>query len=98
VSTEGGSFPVWSPAGNEIFYLSGMKLLAEPVGAKGEDFIAGAPKVLFENHEIFDFAASRDGRRFLVAENPNPGAQPRLDIAVNWFAEVRRKVREAKAP
>ena len=98
VSTEGGIFPVWSRAGNEIFYLSGMKLLAAPVSVKGEDFIAGTPKVLFENHEIFVFDVARDGKRFFVAENPNPGAQPKLDIAVNWFAEVRRKVREAKAP
>ena len=96
VSTEGGTLPVWSPVGNEIFYLSGMKLLAVPVGAKGEEFVAGDPKVLFENHEIFSFAAAKDGRRFIAAENPNPGAQPRLDIVLNWFAEVRRKVQEAK--
>jgi hypothetical protein len=88
--------PVWSPVGNEIFYLSGMKLLAVPVGAKGEEFVAGDPKVLFENHEIFSFAAANDGKRFIAAENPNPGAQPRLDIVLNWFAEVRRKVQEAK--
>jgi hypothetical protein len=42
------------------------------------------------------FAAAKDGKRFIAAENPNPGAQPRLDIVVNWFAEVRRKVQEAK--
>jgi serine/threonine-protein kinase len=96
VSTEGGMLPVWSPVGNEIFYLSGMKLLAVPVGAKGEEFVAGDPKVLFENHEVFSFAATHDGKRFIAAENPNPGAEPRLDIVVNWFAEVRRKVEEAK--
>jgi serine/threonine-protein kinase len=96
VSTAGGLIPVWSPVGNEIFYLSGTKLLAVPVGAKGEEFVVGDPKVLFENHEIFSFAAAKDGKRFIAAENPNPGAQPRLDIVVNWFAEVRRKVQEAK--
>jgi serine/threonine-protein kinase len=97
VSTAGGTVPVWSPAGNEIFYLAGMKLLAVPVGAKGEEFTVGDPKVLFENHEIFSFAATKDGKRFIAAENPNPGAQPRLDIVVNWFAEVRRKLQEARA-
>jgi eukaryotic-like serine/threonine-protein kinase len=96
VSTEGGVYPVWSPAGNEIFYLSGMKLLAVPVGAKGEEFVAGDPKVLFENHEIFSFAATHDGKRFIAAENPSPGAEPRLDIVLNWFADVRRKVAEAQ--
>jgi serine/threonine-protein kinase len=96
VSTEGGIYPVWSPVGNEIFYLSGMKLLAVPVGAKGDEFVAGDTKVLFDNHEIFSFAAAKDGRRFIAAENPNPGAQPSLDVVLNWFAEVRRKVQEAK--
>jgi serine/threonine protein kinase len=46
-------------------------------------------KVLFENHEVFTFAAAKDGKRFIAAENPNPGAEPRLDIVVNWFADVR---------
>jgi len=92
VSTEGGTAAVWSPVGNEIFYLSGRKLVAVPVGAKGDEFVAGDPKVLFENHEIFTFAATKDGKRFIAAENPNPGAEPRLDIVLNWFAEVRRKL------
>ena len=69
-----------------------------PVGAKGEDFVIGAPKVLFENHHVFYFDAARDGKRFLVAEDPNPGAHSRLDLTVNWFAEVRRKVAQSKAP
>ena len=73
-----------------------MKLVAVPVSSKGDEFVAGDPKVLFENHEIFSFTAAKDGKRFIAAENPNPGAQPRLDIVLNWFAEVRRKVQEAK--
>ncbi len=96
VSTQGGTSPFWSPVGNEIFYLSGMKFVAVPVRATGDEFVVGDPKVLFENHEVFTFAAAKDGKRFIAAENPNPGAQPRLDIVLNWFAEVRRKVQEAK--
>jgi len=96
VSIEGGIVPAWSPAGNEIYYVCGTKLFAAPVDAKGDDFVAGDPKVLFENHEIFSFAAANDAKRFIAAENPNPGAQPRLDIVLNWFADVRRKVEEAK--
>lgn len=87
---------MWSPVRNEIFYLSGMKLLAVPVRARGDEFVAGDPKSLFENHEIFTFAAAKNDKRFIAAENPNPGAQPRLDVVLNWFAEVGRKVQEAK--
>ncbi len=98
VSTEGGAYPIWSPTGNEIFYLCGRKFLATPVSVKGEEPTIGAPHVLFDNHEIISFDVSRDGKRFLVAEDPNPGAQTSLDLTVHWFAEVRRKLREAKTP
>ena len=98
VSSDGGAAPLWSPDGKEIFFLSGMKFMAVPVELKGDDFRAGAPKVLFENHEVLGFDVSRDGRRFLVAENPNPGISSHLDVVTNWPSEVRRKVLEAKAP
>lgn len=32
------------------------------------------------------------------AEDPNPGAQPILDLVVHWSGEVERKVREARTP
>ena len=97
VSVDGGTFPVWSPAGNEIFFLRGPQVLAAPVSGKGDDFVAGQPRVLFDNHRVAVFDVARDGKRFLVAEDPNPGAHAQLDVVVNWFAEVRRKVEEAGA-
>ena len=51
-----------------------------------------------QNHEIFAFDVAHDGKRFIVAEDPNPGAQTRLNMTINWFSEVKRKLREAKAP
>ncbi len=98
VSTDGGAVPVWSPTGNEIFYLCGTKFLAAPVSSAKDEFAAGAPRTLFENHEIFAFDVAHDGKRFIVAEDPNPGAQTRLNMTINWFSEVKRKLREAKAP
>ncbi len=98
VSVDGGTAPVWSPAGNEIFFLAGPQLLAAPVRAQGDEIVVGEPKVLFENHRILVFDVARDGKRFLVVEDPNPGAQTRLDVVVNWFAEVQRKVEAARTP
>jgi serine/threonine-protein kinase len=98
VSIEGGVRPIWSRDGKEIFYLCGSRFMSAPVVVEGDELVVGTPKILFENHRISTFDASRDGKRFLVAEDPNPGAQTRLDVAVNWGAEVKRKVREAKAP
>jgi serine/threonine-protein kinase len=98
VSSDGGATPLWSPDGKEIFYLSGMKLMAVSVESRGGEFRVGTPRLLFENHEIFYYDVTRDGKRFLVAENPNPGMSSHLDVVVNWVSEVKRKVQEAKAP
>ena len=47
VSTEGGDEPVWSPAGGELFYRSGNRMMSVSV-ADGSDLDPGAPEVLFE--------------------------------------------------
>ena len=98
VSVDGGSSPVWSRTGAEIFFLCGEKLLSAPVRAAGDGLVVGTPKVLFEGHRIVTYDATADGRRFLAAEDPNPGARTHLDVVVDWFAEVERKVAEARAP
>lgn len=98
VSSDGGTYPLWSSDGKEIFYLCGMKFMAVSVETQGEEFHAGTPRALFESHEIYYYDVARDGRRFFVAENPNPGMSSHLDVVVNWFSEVKRKVQESKGP
>lgn len=98
VSNDGGANPLWSPDGKEIFYLCGMRFMAVSVESKGDDIQVGTPRVLFENHEIFAYDVTRDGKRFFVAENPSPGTSSHLDVVLNWFSEVTRKVQEARAP
>jgi serine/threonine-protein kinase len=98
VSSGGGTRPIWSEAGDEIFFLCGPKFLAAPIRARANELTVDEPKVLFENHRVLAFDAARDGKRFLIAEDPNPGAQPILDVVVHWSAEVQRKVVEARTP
>ena len=98
ISVDGGTFPIWSPAGDEIFFLRGPQVLAAAVSAKGDELVAGPPNVLCANHRVIAYDVARDGKRFLVAEDPNPAAQPGLDVVLNWSAEVRRKVKEAATP
>ena len=96
VSNGGGTAPVWSAAGDEIFFLSGPKLMAAPVSHRRRRARRRRARVLFANRRVLAFDAARDGRRFLIAEDPNPGAQPRLDVVVHWFAAVERKLAEAR--
>jgi hypothetical protein len=98
VSSGGGTAPVWSAAGDEIFFLSGPRLMAAPVRLSGDEPVIGEPTVLFENRRVIAYDAARDGKRFLIAEDPNPGAQPILDLAVHWSVEVQRKLAEARTP
>ena len=98
VSVDGGTFPVWSPSGDEIFFLRGARMMAAPVAERGDQIVIGEPRVQFENHRIRAFDVSRDGRRFLVAEDPDPEAQSRLDLVLHWTADVARRVAEARTP
>ncbi len=47
VSTEGGTEPVWNPAGRELFYRAGNRMMAVPVTFQ-PGFSAAKPVVLFE--------------------------------------------------
>ena len=101
VSTDGGTWPVWNPAGDELFYRgpTGVTALAfetEPT------FTPGAPTQLFEwvfiggpgNRRM---AVSPDGQRFLLLaigqENANgDAASSQIIVVQNWFDELRRLV------
>ena len=98
ISTNGGEGPTWSHDGSEIFYRRGTQMFAAPVKEEANELRVGTPKLLFENHEIFGWDVDPTGTRFLTAEDPNFGERQNLEVTINWFAEVRRKVREAKTP
>jgi len=83
VSVEGGHNPTWSPAGDEIFFVSGNDLMAAAVSLKPA-FRVGAPHRLFSGEAIgtrlslptriesfFDVAP--DGRRFIVVQGVGMG-------------------------
>jgi len=96
VSTDGGTEPLWSRAGRELFYRQGDKLLSVPL-RPGAAFQAGKPVVLFEgSFEHFTYHAgydiSPDGRRFVMVQR-DPDAPPaQVRIVLNWFDELRRRV------
>jgi serine/threonine-protein kinase len=98
ISTDGGTEPVWSPKGRELFYVNGDKMMAVDI-ATTPAFVAGTPRVLFEG--VYEpsptgpagFDVSRDGRRFLRVQTV--GAQPptdRINVVLNWFEELKRLV------
>ncbi|HZM95315.1 MAG TPA: protein kinase [Vicinamibacterales bacterium] len=102
VSTGGGSFPVWSSTGNELFYRTeDQYLMVTHYSADGDSFVADKPRVwtntrIFNTGLIQNFALAPDGKHFAVlmsADGPQPGTTQRNAMLVlNFFDEVRRRV------
>ena len=98
ISTDGGTEPVWSRDGRELFYVNGDKMMAVEITTTPA-FRAGAPRLLFEGRYLFSpnavaaYDASADGRRFLRVQpmHPDPPAN-QIHVVLNGFEELRRLV------
>ncbi len=95
ISSNGGTEPVWSADGREIFYRKGNQMLAVAVQTE-PTFVADAPRVLFEEPYVLAAAAvgrpnydvGSDGRTFVMIRN---NSDPRhLHVVLNWFEELER--------
>jgi Tol biopolymer transport system component/predicted Ser/Thr protein kinase len=94
VSTSGGTRPVWSRDGRELFFIGadGKMMVAEVNNSDANRFDARAAKPLFDAHisgnpsEQFD--VSKDGR-FLMSV-PLQGASTPITVIVNWTAGIKK--------
>jgi serine/threonine-protein kinase len=105
ITTDGGRTPVWSPAGGELFFVSGQALMAATVQTKPA-FSVGNPTRLFDaQSRILDgrllgntgrtFDVSRDGQRFLMLKDTADAADsalPSIVVVQNWFEELLARV------
>jgi hypothetical protein len=105
VSTAGGSCPLWSPDGAELFYLSEDKFSMAVAFETNRTLRFGTPKLLFKNTNLGSvlFAGTPwdihpDGKRFLMIQPPEPvspeegRSKPRITIVLNWTEELRQRV------
>lgn len=100
VSMEGGSEPVWSPQGREIFYLAGSKLMSVPV-TRGHGLELGKPVALFDVGQYFfggvgrNYDVSPDGKRFVMIRQPatQVSLSPPITFILNWIEELRARVK-----
>jgi serine/threonine-protein kinase len=97
ISTGGGVKPLWSPRGDEIYWISGGRMFAISVEAHGSSLTLGRPRALFEippgRRGDTDFLAhdlSPDGSRFIMTRVANPElSRRRIDLILNWSEEIR---------
>ncbi len=101
VSTQGGTEPVWSRDGHELFYRSGDKMMVVATMIQPA-FRASKPEVLFEKpHYVLpllrNYDVTSDGRRFLMLkESEQVAAATHINVVLNWFEELKRRVPAAK--
>ena len=97
VSTDGGTEPVWSRDGRELFFRSGDQMMVVEVGQQ-PTFSTSRPKPLFAavftRGDIYaNYDVSPDGARFIVV---NPGEDERratdVSVLLNWTEELKQKI------
>ena len=100
VSTDGGRFPEWSPAGDELFYTNlNANLMAVHYKVKGEAFIRGEERVKFPHpisilFSLRNYSTAPDGKQFvalLAPQQPENSPPPRLTFLVNFVDELDRR-------
>jgi Tol biopolymer transport system component len=97
VSPGGGSYPVWSPSGRELFYLSpSQAIVGVDVTAGTSGFAVGSPRIVFETRiagwERFSqgspFVVTPDGQRFLVS-SAGDTVMP-ITLVLNWPSALNK--------
>ena len=97
VSLNGGTEPVWSPTGREIFYRDGDRMMSATVRTQG-GFEVGVRAQLFEGAydqtqgQFTNYDVSRDGRTFVMLQQVQGTAQS-VFVTLNWFGQLRRQQR-----
>jgi Tol biopolymer transport system component len=96
VSINGGTGPVWSGDGRELFYRAGDDLMSVSVNTSGPLVLGERRRLLdlspYDSGYFHEFDVSPDGERFLLIST-EPASRPyRLNIITNWIEELRRKV------
>ena len=94
VSLDGGSQPIWSGTGREIFYRNADRMMTATVRTQGT-FEVGERVQLFTgtfNQAIFGargYDVSPDGQTFLMLQ-PIVGVAQDLVVTLNWFDNLPR--------
>ncbi len=100
ISAGGGTEPLWSPDGSEIFYRVDDRVMAAPIQTDLA-FEAGNPQELLRGVHAGASQGGRsydihpDGERFLTilpAETNEQGLGIQVILVENWFEELKRLV------
>ena len=103
VSTGGGTRPLWSPTGRELFYYVAPDTIMAVSVRLGADITLGNPQPVVRGPYAFaantgrHYDVSADGQRFLLLKDaPTPNGQkapaPEIHLVLHWVEELKAKV------
>ncbi|MBA2291532.1 MAG: hypothetical protein H0W15_03645 [Gemmatimonadales bacterium] len=97
VSTNGGTEPLWSRDGRELFFQSGNRLMGVSV-TLGTSFSSSPPRLVQEGRFIASsngntsFSITKDGARFLrIQPMDQEPAITHIEVVLNWFSALKRR-------
>jgi eukaryotic-like serine/threonine-protein kinase len=97
VSTRGGTEPLWSHSGKELFYRDGAGNLMTVDVKTNPTFSLGRSRELFpadgfaSDERGLDYAVAPDDRRFLMIRPLAASSPDKLIVVDNWFEELKAK-------
>ncbi len=98
ISTAGGTEPMWSRDGRELFYRNGEKMMVV-TASTDLDFTPSKPTLLFEGIYVagvfggtpgVNYDVAPDGQRFLMVKSEEGLGSTQLNINLNWSEELKR--------
>ena len=101
ISTDGGTYPLWSSNGHELFYVTlDHRILVLEYRVDGDVFYPGKPRVWSDNQifysGVMNIDIAPDGKRFAVlALPPSPNQQKnsvRVAMLLNYENELKRRI------
>ena len=99
VSLDGGTEPVWSRDGSELFYRNGPELIAVDVEAtpgfrvRSREVLFEGPYALWPFHSNYD--VHPDGQRFVMIK-PLESPETRMVVVLSWFDELQRLMEDER--
>jgi Tol biopolymer transport system component len=97
VSSGGGSDPIWSRSGQELFFIAGERLMVTEYQDVNGTFVASKPRLWTTMPRVGNTGFSRydvslDGTRVAILARPElaAGQLPRMNLLLNFFDEIRR--------
>ena len=92
ISTQGGSEPVWSASGRELFYRNGDQLMAVTVQTRPQLDIGQARPMIQARFDTVEGARNYDpapdGGSFAVVRSDTAPLQDQFRIVINWARQL----------